>query len=318
MNKNQTTQINEEVKTIVMCENCYQKLRIPRRNRKLRVTCPKCRHGFNYQYYALGFSSSSIKPLLVGLTGGLVGFSVIELVVASQFLSAVNHLLNIIVVIGAFGICLGAVMGAAEGFFKKDMDRLDYGLKDGAKIGLVSGMVSGLIAQFVFSAILSSISLARYTFLWSTAHLNSSLAQIMFARTIGWCVLGLLTGLSYGIKEKTWRGMKSGLMGGTIGGAISGLLFDPLSSAIHIGEGTLGRLIGFSILGMAIGVAAFRFRKVVIRQKRDRHESQCGQRVIYVQFQRRSPTNQSSLPPSSSSQLPPTSDSSPKLPPPAS
>jgi hypothetical protein len=93
------------------------------------VTCPKCQHEFNYQYYALGFSSSSRKPLLVGLIGSLVGFSIIELIVANRFVSAANHLLNTIVVTGAFGICFGAVMGAAEGFFKKDLDRLYYGLK---------------------------------------------------------------------------------------------------------------------------------------------------------------------------------------------
>lgn len=318
MNKNQTAHANEEVKTIVICENCYQKIRIPRRKRKIYVTCPTCQHKFDYQYYALGLSSMSIKPLLVGLIGSFIGFSVIELIIANQFLLTPNHFLGVVVISSIYSTCLGAVMGAAEGFLKKAQDRLYYGLKTGTIVGLVGGTVSGVIAQSVFGSILSSIWHSNHSFLWSsTVDLNLPLIRIMLVRTIGWCLYGLLVGLSYSIKEETWRDVKFGPIGGAIGGAFGGVLFDPLSSTIQGGEGSMARLIGFSILGMAIGIATFRFRKIVIHHDQTKAETRYGQQVIYMQLDQRLSANKTSLPSNSSPKLPSTSSSNPKLPPPS-
>ncbi len=50
MNGNQNSQINKDFQLIVKCEKCCQKLRIPLRYKKIRVTCPACRHEFDYQY----------------------------------------------------------------------------------------------------------------------------------------------------------------------------------------------------------------------------------------------------------------------------
>jgi len=140
--------------------------------------------------------------------------------------------------IGVFGIGYGGVVGAAEGILKKDRNKLLYGLAMGVILGLVSGVISGLIAQFVFSFILSK----------STANNTPSFALVMFARTIGWGVLGLLIGVSHGIKDNTLGDVKYGLIGGIIGGSFGGLLFDPLSHLVQIGNGALGRLIAFTIL----------------------------------------------------------------------
>lgn len=280
MYRGQTTSPSQEVKIIVVCENCSQKLRIPRRTKKLRVTCPTCRHEFDYRYLGLGFSTSSKRPLLVGLVGSLVGFAMVEIIEANPVSATANPLLVSTLVMGVFGICFGAVMGAAEGFFTKDRTRLYYGLKVGVVLGLVSGVVSGLIAQVAFAAILSLVPYPGYP----------TLGRVIFARVVGWCVLGLLIGVSYGIKENTPGDVKFGLMGGAMGGAIGGLLFDPLSMAIRIGEGTLGRLIAFSALGMAIGVAVNRFREAGITGNRPE---------MYRQLTRRLPTNPRLLPPSS-------------------
>jgi hypothetical protein len=52
MNINQTTQTNEGPKIIILCENCCQKLRLPilAPGKKLKVTCPKCKHEFTFKY----------------------------------------------------------------------------------------------------------------------------------------------------------------------------------------------------------------------------------------------------------------------------
>ena len=268
MNSDPATQPNQETKTIVTCEQCLQKLRIPQRRRKIRVTCPTCRHEFLYQYYGLGFSSTHKKPLLVGLIGSLPGAFLIELIIIGQFLSKANPLVYAMILIGTIGTGLGVVLETAEGFFKKRRENLLHKLKVGASIGLIGGMVSSIFAQLAFGGILSLTSVNSRTPLWSaTANYGSSLIPIMIARTVGWCTLGLLLGLSFAIKEKTSKSAKSGAIGGLVGGGIGGLLFDPLTLVVPFGEGTLGRLLGFSALGMAIGIAVFRYR-IAVRYRR--------------------------------------------------
>ena len=50
MNVNRATQSFPGVMTIVVCENCRQKLRIPQSRTWIRVTCPTCRYEFNYRF----------------------------------------------------------------------------------------------------------------------------------------------------------------------------------------------------------------------------------------------------------------------------
>ncbi|MFB2835174.1 hypothetical protein [Floridanema evergladense] len=262
-----------EVKIIILCENCSQKLRIPKRKKKLRVTCPTCRHEFNYKRYLFGFSSNNKKPLIVGLVGSLIGFFLVEIVNFNRALvSSTNPLVATMITIGAFAICFGAVLGGAEGFFRKNKTRLYYGLKVGAILGLISGVISGFIAQIIYSFILS----------FFIGQSIRSLSGEIFARAVGWCILGLLLGIAYGIKENTFGDLKFGLIGGAIGGFIGGLLFDPLSILIQFGGGTIGRLVAFSILGMTISVSINYFREVAIARNRPE---------MYQQITRKLPPN---------------------------
>ena len=126
MTGSQTTKTSQEAKIIVVCENCSQKLRLPKRRKRLsHVTCPTCRHKFDYRYYGLGFSSNSKKPLPRGsgrqFDGICPGRGMIE---ASHVIAPFRVVLSAIVTLGVFSACLGAVMGAAEGFLKKNRARL--------------------------------------------------------------------------------------------------------------------------------------------------------------------------------------------------
>jgi len=267
---------------IVICENCSQKIRLPKKKNKIIVTCPTCHHKFPFRYYWLGFSSSSIKPLIVGFFGSLFGFILVEIIKSRYLLTTTSSFISSMLSIGAFGICFGGVMGAAEGLFNKDKGRLLYGFVLGAILGLVSGLITGLIAQFVFGFILS----------FAPTYSNPSFALVMFARIIGWAVLGLLIGVSHGIKENTIGDVKFGFIGGIIGGSIGGLLFDPLSLVIQIGDGTIGRFIAFATLGIAISVAVNQFREGAIIRNRPE---------MYKQLSDRLPSNLRLLPPNSNS-----------------
>jgi hypothetical protein len=172
MSSGDRVRIQTERKIIVLCEDCFQKLRIPKEKKKLRIRCPNCKHEFDYTYNAFGFSPSTKKHLLIGLVGGFVGFLLVELVQATVLSNMREPLLSAMLAIGAFGVCLGAVMGAGEGFFKKNRPRMYYGLKPGALLGLISGVLSGLIAQVVYASILSPVS----------ADTSPSIALLIFAR----------------------------------------------------------------------------------------------------------------------------------------
>lgn len=42
---------NKNVKTLLICNQCSKKLRVPISRKKLRVVCPKCKKGFEYQSF---------------------------------------------------------------------------------------------------------------------------------------------------------------------------------------------------------------------------------------------------------------------------
>jgi hypothetical protein len=274
------TQNASDQKVIVLCEKCLQKLRFPKLKKKLQVTCPSCGHKFRFKYNIFGFSPSSRKYLMVGFIGGVAGFGLVEIAQAMFLSNTTIPLLNSALSIGAFGVCLGTAMGAAEGFFKKNRQRLYYGLKAGAILGFVSGIISGLIAQIVFSTILSTLA----------SKSDPSLGLVIFARTIGWGVLGGLIGGAYGIKENTSGDLKFGIIGGGIGGIIGGILFDPLGLLIPMGGGTLGRLVGFTVLGVVVCVAINNFREIALNSNRPE---------MYRQLTKKLPTNPRLLLPNS-------------------
>ena len=271
----QTATSGGETRIIIPCRNCSQKLRIPKCAGKVQITCPRCRHTFEYRHSAPGLLATGRRPLLIGLVGSLVGFVMVELLRAAGSLDhagALGAVLSAMLAIGGFGMCLGATMGAAEGLFRKNRRRLCYGLGIGAGLGAISGAISGLFAQFAFGGILAS----------SASRGEPSLALLISARTVGWCVLGLLLGASQGIKENTLGDVKFGILGGAIGGAIGGLLFDPLSAILQVGEGTLGRLAAFAVLGTTIAVAINRLQAGALSSNR---------REMYQPLTQRLPAN---------------------------
>ena len=168
-------------------------------------------------------------------------------------------------------------------------ERLIYGLKIGIGLGLISGAISGFLAQMVFSLIVSS----------SLPNQAPPIVVIILARIIGWSLLGTLIGASYGIKENTSGDLKYGFIGGAIGGAIGGLLFDPLSSAIRIGDGSLGRFAAFSVLGMAIGFTVNHLKDKAVRLNRPE---------MYRQLTSRLPPNPRLMLPDSGVSKPPFPD----------
>jgi hypothetical protein len=73
------------------------------------------------------------------------------------------------------------------------------------------------------------------------------------ARAVAWMVLGVAAGATYGIIGMSGKKAAYGILGGVIGAGLGGLLFDPIALATNGGAASRG--VGFSLLGLATGVA---------------------------------------------------------------
>ncbi len=69
-------------------------------------------------------------------------------------------------------------------------------------------------------------------------------------RGLGWAVLGAGTGLFLGLADRSRSRALRGSLGGAAGGLVGGLVFEGLLG----GSGTVARLVGFAVLGAAIGL----------------------------------------------------------------
>jgi len=75
----------------------------------------------------------------------------------------------------------------------------------------------------------------------------------MFARSVSWSLFGLGVGLCAGLASRSMRRAYQGCAGGLVGGFLGGALFSLLLSSG--GSGTFNRLVGFTVLGAAVGLA---------------------------------------------------------------
>lgn len=69
-------------------------------------------------------------------------------------------------------------------------------------------------------------------------------------RGLGWAILGAGAGLFLGLADRSRAKAIRGSLGGAAGGFVGGLVFELLLG----GSGTVARLMGFAVLGAAIGL----------------------------------------------------------------
>lgn len=75
--------------------------------------------------------------------------------------------------------------------------------------------------------------------------------QQVFARGVGWSILGAFLAIAPGIAMRNLKKFLLGLAGGAIGGLVGGMLFDPICQLT--GSGVPARLV--NILGLGVGAA---------------------------------------------------------------
>ncbi|MGB8413670.1 MAG: FHA domain-containing protein [Candidatus Binatus sp.] len=184
---------------------------------------------------------------LAGLVGGAIGWLPVEL--ASHNHTLTESPTSAQAWATAISMCLlsgliGGFIVAAEG------QRLDFG-RD-AQLRFARGFgICAFLAYFgnewsndLFSIILDAGG-------WGVGHQGSVLFLIL-GRVTSWTVLGAVLGAGVGIATLSPPNILKGGLGGVVGGFLGGFTFDFIN--LITGGGLAGRLVGLSLIGLAIGL----------------------------------------------------------------
>jgi hypothetical protein len=161
---------------------------------------------------------------VLGAIGGLIGWQASNLIGLSF---TENLLLNEVFVGALIGLCIGVLIGLAEGSLTRNPIQALKACFISAGLGMVGGAIGLPIAEGMFQMLGGEI----------------------IARAIGWGIFGLFLGLAAGITggSQMWKGALGGLLGGLLGGALletsRKMLEDPL----------MGKAAGLVLLGASMG-----------------------------------------------------------------
>lgn len=112
-------------------------------------------------------------------------------------------------------------------------------------IGAVLGIAGGLLVSLFIDQI--------YHFLQGDQSKEINMVRQVFARTVGWGILGLFVAIAPGILMRNWKKGLLGLLGGFIGGALGGVLFDLICR--YSGTAIPARFVGIVAFGLMAGIA---------------------------------------------------------------
>lgn len=182
--------------------------------------------------------------ILLGLSGGLIAWPLLELVLWKQE-SFASFLLFIMTATLVPGFSMGFALGCGEGILSENSQRIVKGALVGLISGALGGVIGGIAGQFLLSSIISYFP-------------GQDSVMLMMSRALSWAVVGVFAGMSEGIRSLSGRKLGFGALGGLLGGLVGGLLLEALSSYI---PSSLTRLGGFLIMGTFIGLFCALFDK---------------------------------------------------------
>jgi Inner membrane component of T3SS, cytoplasmic domain len=178
----------------------------------------------------------------LGLLAGAAVWPAAELVL--HFQPRFASYLPFLAVLGALtGLLLGAVFGSAEGITSRIRSRIPTGMLLGALVGLVGGAV-GLLAGQAALWLFGEAALRSYR--------SFRTVVLPVSRAIGWGVLGLFVGVGEGVRAASLKKAAVGALGGLVGGLAGGFALE--YATLVLPKLAYPRLLGFLILGLAIGV----------------------------------------------------------------
>src|SRR5579862_5072716 len=201
---------------------------------------------------------------VAGLAGGAIGWLPVELASHGKNLTDVMTPLDVF-----FAYLTMALLSGMIGGLILASDEQKFAVTPTVRNRFILGFVictllavpANYFSNIVFSAILNFGG-------WGTGH-PGSIAYLVFGRVVSWMMMGTMLGAGVGIAGflgsaiPQLRAMAGsinfpalniikGAAGGWIGGFLGGLTFDMINQAT--GGGLASRLIGLSLIGLAIGL----------------------------------------------------------------
>lgn len=185
---------------------------------------------------------------MAGLAGGAIGWLPVELAASGHSLTQVQSAWSQVAGIVSMALMwamIGGLILASESQTLAITPRTRRDFLRGFIVCFVIGLPAVYYANVIFTAILVVGG-------WGVNR-NGAFGWLVAARTTGWALTGLMLGVAVGLAGLSLRNMVKGAVGGWVGGFVGGLLFDVIN--LGGGGGTMSRLIGLCVLGLAIGLA---------------------------------------------------------------
>jgi hypothetical protein len=184
---------------------------------------------------------------LAGFFGALLGWASAEPFFVDGQGFRWGNILILPVIVATMCIGFAVAESIVERSLRKGLIRVGISIP----LGVALGFFFNLVANIIYDIGLSLCGAAGVQTFHNPA--------VWIVRGIAWAVFGVAGGIVYGIVGKSAKKIGYGALGGAIGATIGGLVFDPISFGVekylHHASGTLSRAVGFTILGMATGIA---------------------------------------------------------------
>lgn len=179
---------------------------------------------------------------LLGVAAGLAAWPVVEVILSRQ--AAFPSYLVFNIVFGClFGVILGMFFGSGEGLICSDWSRSATGALTGAVVGLCGGalgFLAGQAALFLFGGILFR------------SYATFRTIGLPLSRALGWACMGIIIGMTEGIRARASKKILMGILGGLLGGLLGGFSIEYLK--LFFPGLIYARLAGLVLFGALIGL----------------------------------------------------------------
>ncbi|HEY2352022.1 MAG TPA: FHA domain-containing protein [Candidatus Acidoferrum sp.] len=180
---------------------------------------------------------------LAGLLGAFLGWAICEHSFVDGF-TVGRHWGNFVLIPAVITLeCVG--FAVAESIVERS-----------ARKALIRGLLAlplGIVLAWAFDAGAEIIFRLGINIIASAGVVSWHNPSFWVVRGLAWVVIGAAGGVVYGIVGQSSKQIAYGALGGALGAMVGGLLFDPIAILTH--GGATSRAVGFSLLGMATGIA---------------------------------------------------------------
>jgi hypothetical protein len=144
----------------------------------------------------------------------------------------------------ALGLAIGGFLGISEGIAEGTNARFKRAFGVFLALGAAGGFMGLYFGQQLFGMLGGKVDVRQMT--------EGEFFPQLLIRSMAWMLIGLFLGTAMGAPNLSARRAWNGAVGGAIGGFLGGAVFQ-LMAFTQLFAGMQSRLVGFTILGAAIG-----------------------------------------------------------------